>query len=68
MEITCDHGNYQVDDGKPPDDQENSSICGNDNDIFVKEEYYAMDHDGLQLMDGVLVIEAGRASDDSTLD
>ena len=56
------------DGGKPPDDQENSQICGNDNDIFVKEEFSAMDHDGLQLMDGVLVIEAGNASDASTLD
>ena len=55
-------------DGKLPDDQEPSSICGKDDDIFVKEEFYAMDHDGLQLMDGLLVIEAGSASDSSTLD
>jgi len=48
---------------KLPDDQEPPPINGNDNDIFVKEEFYAMDHDGLQLMDGVLAIEAGSASE-----
>ena len=40
VEMPSAHGNYQLDDCKPPDDQEPSPIVGNENDIFVKEEFY----------------------------